>query len=206
MVVLERKPSQEFVGAVWEPDVPCGANRNAELAVLYLALTAGDVVPEVLAKVEPRDFLYDDCRWVYEEVTKLVASELPPADKAAIADWFKRPEVIQRMKQAKLDWLDDTDQPNPCAFIYALLIDGQWATVANLDYYAKELRKWRVTRGVRTIAWDLAMVINEAPENPLAAIDWLKERLGALDALADSIRPLEVTTTNQGAWTDGQKH
>lgn len=179
----ERTP---FVGAIYEPDSPTSGNRKAEQAVVYLALTGDELCDSVFEKLVPRDFCYDDCRFVFAELVMMHTAKEPVKDKAAQLAWFRRPEVVQRMRKAKLDDWFDGEQPLAASAILELVIGSEWASVANLDWYILELRRWRVVRGLRMLCWDLSNMIEN--HEPLKVLAWLGEMLEHLKAVAEPLK------------------
>ena len=101
-----------------------------------------------------------------------------------MASWFRRHDVGERMKQAKLDWFEN-GQAIPFGAIFELVTDGDFAAVAHLDWYIGELRKWRVVRGMRRLAWDLALFVDW--DEPAKVLAWLKEKVGQLEEVAKPV-------------------
>ncbi|MCI0536111.1 MAG: hypothetical protein L0Z50_12875 [Verrucomicrobiales bacterium] len=155
------------------------------MALVHLAVSADSQFADWLQRVAPRDFMYDDCRFIFTEVVAMHQAGQPLGDKAALASWFKRGEVVNRMKIAKLeDWIED-GKPLPAAHILEIAIDGEFATVAHLDWYIREVRKWRVVRGLRYLAWELSRKVDEL--EPVAALAWLEEMTGELKKVASPL-------------------
>lgn len=172
----------EIQGAVYDKSPSVSGNRKAEMALVYLALTADGLCGDLLKRVEPRDFCYDDCRYVFAEVVAMFEAGQPLSDKAAQASWFKRPEVVHRMRQVKLDWFNEDDNPISATEILELVMGGEFASVANLDWYVSEVRKWRVVRGLRILEFDLSKAIDE--HEPLKVLEWLEEKINQIKEVA----------------------
>lgn len=171
---------------MYEHECPAvSGNRKAEMALVQLTLTAGDVLGQLLTRLDGRDFCYDDCRFVYGEAVAMYAASEPHTDMAAKLSWFRRPDVVQRMREAKLDWVDPQGVPLPFGAIYELVTGGDFATVAHLDWYITELRRWRVVRGLRRLAWDLSR--NTELEVPSKVLCWLVEKVDQLKEVAAPI-------------------
>jgi len=169
----------------WKSSPPVYANRQAEMALVYLAMVLA--CDEVFV-IEARDFMYDDCRFIFEQAREMRAQKYP-IDKAGQASWFKRPEVVRQMRQAKLDTFFENGQlqgePVPAAEILEIVIGGEFGTLAHLDWYALELRKWRVRRGLRLLSLDLEKVADERDAEE--GMKWLMERYDQLLKVAAPI-------------------
>lgn len=170
------------MAAIYEADCPVSGNRKAEMAVIYLALTCDELCGDLFNRVAPRDFCYDDCRFVFSELVAMHLGNEPVADKAAQLAWFRRPEVVQRMRKAKLDDWFEGDQPLAASAILELVIGSEWASMANLEWYILELRRWRVVRGLRMLCWDLSQEIENS--EPLKVLEWLANMVEDLKAVA----------------------
>lgn len=169
---------------MYESECPAvSGNRHAEMGVIQLAITFGEDT-EALWSLDPRDFYYTDCRFVFSELVLMREANQPLTDKASLGSWFRRPDVAQRMKREKLDWFED-GKPVPFSAILEMVVDGDFATVAHIPWYIQELRKWRVVRGLRRLAWDLGLGVDR--DEPAKVIEWLEEKVTQLKEVAGPI-------------------
>jgi hypothetical protein len=186
-------------------DEPVAANRDAEIALVHLVWTADGMLGDLLQRLPPQDFYYADCRFIYSECVAMCAGNQPVTDKAAQVSWFKRPEVIHRMKQAKLhDWFDVVDgqeQPIAAAAIFETVVAGHFAALAHLEWYVLELRRWRVVRGLRLLAMEISRKADETES--LEVLEWLGRSLVQLQKLAE---PLKAATVAAARLVDGRAH
>lgn len=188
MCFKDWKPDyQPFVGAELTYEPSMAGNREAEIALVYLALTAEDVCGDLLDRVEPRDFNWDDTRFIFTEVVNMRDAKLPIQDKAALSSWFRRPDVAERMRACRLDWFTEEGRPIPWVEILEIAVGAAWATAAHIDYYVSELRRWRLVRAFRIAAWDLIAAADDGHE-AWEVIEWLAKRLEQLRALAKPLR------------------
>jgi hypothetical protein len=161
---------------------PVSSNRYAEMAVCYLALMYDDFD----FRADPSDFYYDDCRFIYTECQSMKNASIPPYDTAAQASWFKRPDVIERMRMAKLPWFGDQNEPRAFQEIIQLVIDGGFATMGCVDWYCQEIREWRLVRGVRYMSYRVGELIDDNESSWRSALKWNKQAVQQLEALAAS--------------------
>ena len=66
--------------------------------------------------------------------------------------------------------------------ILEMVIGGEFASVANLEWYISELRRWRIVRGLRLLSLDFDRTIDEM--DPLDAIAWMEDQLSKLKKVA----------------------
>lgn len=177
-------PVEEQLGFVEEGvNGPVSANRNAEMAMCYLAM----MVPEFdILAAEPQDFYYEDCRFIYTELQAMHAAGQPLVDQASQVSWFRRADVIARMRLADLPWFDELGQPRPHAEILQLVIDGGFATIGCLDWYKSELRRWRVIRGIRYLSHRLHELIDSDETQFMEVLKWAGQAVQQLEVLAAS--------------------
>lgn len=181
----EGKPFERVFYLCKPEDIYISSNRHAEMGLVYLALTAPDFDG---TGIELLDFSYDDCKYMYGEYMRMVQEGHPTVDKAAMFSWFKKPEAIARMRECNLDWTNaDTGEPKPFEEIFQLVIDGGFATMANLDYYKAEVRKWRVVRAVKHVSYHIGELIDNAGNDFKPAIDYIATSLGRLQDLAATL-------------------
>jgi hypothetical protein len=83
------------------------------------------------------------------------------------------------------DWFED-GQPIAATAIFELVLGGEFASAANLDWYVTELRRWRVVRGLRLLAWDLSQIVDE--KEPLEVLDWIGDSLEQLKVVAEPLK------------------
>jgi hypothetical protein len=175
----------DFQGAVYEKEVLVSGNRHAEMGLVYLALTCPEFDGD---GIDLKDFCWDDCKYLYGEYLRMKESGLPPTDQAALRIWFNKPDVLDRMKAARIDWYDTEGNPMPFVEIFQIVLDGGFASMANLLYYKGEIRKWRVIRGIRYLSYHLREKIDRDDDQYNEAIAWAQEGLDGLKKLASTIR------------------
>lgn len=175
-------------------------NKEAEVCLVILAVRATDAADvDKLMAIEPKDFAYDDTRFVFTEVQNMRKADQPMADGAAFVSWFRRPEVVRRMKEARLrDWFNNSDyndQPNSWAMIYEMVSGGEdYASYAHLDWYAKELRSWRIKRGLRLLAMEVDH--SSYHMDPLPALEQVDLMTSQLKELAKPLRTSDSSPVN----------
>lgn len=156
-------------------------NREAEMALVNLILTNPAESQRLLAALQPRDFFWGDTQWLFVELRSCAAeNDGHVTDDAVLQGWFGSPSCKQRLIDAGLDHWKAGDEPSPA---YLLLTVGQkgdfanHANAAHADWYIRELRKFRRSRGIRVLLYDVMTKLNETPERPDAVLEFLETQL-----------------------------
>lgn len=147
-------------------------SRETECAICQIAVVVGAEQIEKLRTIEPRDFYFDDTRFVFGEVLRMLDFGHPAGDSPAFISWFKSPECLERCKAAKLDdwYTDENGMTNPAYKIMEIIFKadltgcGMVASAANLDFYIKELHRWRRARFLRLFGYE---IIHRIEQNPM---------------------------------------
>lgn len=178
------KPNNELRGLGLNDSGAISGNRDAEMALCFLAMTSDELKPGDLSEA---DFYWHDTKFIFGEYLRMLAEGYPVTDKAVQVAWFRKPEVIQRMRDADLNWFDVDGTPRPYAEIFQLVIDGGFASMAHLEHYRSELRRWRIVRAIRYISHYLRTLIDSNEGNWPDAIDYVVESGEKLKQLAETI-------------------
>lgn len=164
-------------------------NRDAEAALCHFALTIGSEAIDTLGKVEPGDFYWEDTRFVFGEVLAMIAAGGHTGDAASLKPWFAKPEVIERMRAAKLDdWFSVEGKPEAFGKILDIFLEpekysGLAPRADYMEWYLAELRRWRVARGLRMLSLDVEDRIAKNPDDAAGVLAWTEQQVANLRRL-----------------------
>jgi hypothetical protein len=165
-----------------KPWVPL-ENRFYESAVCYLALNADKCSGWLLDNMHPKDFYYDDYRFIFSELVSMKAACKRPTNADDWREWFSQPDCSRRMKH----WAPE--QPDAIAMLLDIVmkraIDDSTNPPSRPDAkhakrYASTLRLLRVCRAVRTVAWQAWNKSIESPLEPEPVMAWIEMSIGQI--------------------------
>lgn len=158
---------------------PVSGDRYAEMGLIFLAYTMEEFD---CPGVQEEDFFWHDTKFLWREYLRMKGEGILPHHNKQREIWFKRPDVIKRIKVADLNWFDDAGALRPFDELFQLVIDGGFATLEHVEWHVSEVRKWRVKRGVRYLAYRLTELMDADMTDE--ALSWAEQAVNKLQALA----------------------